>query len=134
LFLKAASQLESEATVTHENGNGGTLMAFLMGIITGAAVALLYAPGPGESTRRQLSARAKDARDRAKEVGDIASEAARDAARQSREFVNRQRDTISTAVERGKEAYERARGSSEPYEPSRGTTGFEPMRGSEEHS
>jgi gas vesicle protein len=133
LFVRAAGQLESEATVTHENDNGGTMMAFLMGIITGAAVALLYAPGPGERTRRQLSARAKDARDRAKEVGEIASEAARDAARQSREFVNRQRETISTAVERGKEAYDRARGS-EPYEPSRGTSSYEAMRGSEEHS
>jgi gas vesicle protein len=121
-------QLESEATVTTENGNGGTMMAFLMGVVTGAAVALLYAPGPGESTRRQLSTKAKEARDKAKEVGEIAGEAARDAARQSREFVNRQRETISTAVERGKEAYERARGS-EPYEPSRGTTGYEAVRG-----
>ena len=32
------------------------------------------------------------------------------AARQGREFVNRQRDTLTSAIERGREAYQQARG------------------------
>lgn len=75
------------------------LMSFLLGAVTGAAVALLYAPQSGEETRRLLG-------DKAREGKDLANEAAR----QSREFVERQRDNFGTAIERGKEAYDRARG------------------------
>ena len=37
-------------------------------------------------------------------------ERATEAARQGREFVNRGKDTLSSAIERGREAYEQARG------------------------
>ena len=49
-----------------------------------------------EDTRRLLNEKAREGRERAG-----------DAARQGREFVNRQRDTISTAIDRGREAYDR---------------------------
>ena len=75
---------------------GAVLMAFVLGAVSGAAVALLWAPGAGEETRRLLNEKAREGRERAG-----------DAARQGREFVSRQRDTISTARDRGREAYER---------------------------
>ena len=75
---------------------GAVLMAFVLGAVSGAAVALLWAPGAGEETRRLLNEKAREGRERAG-----------DAARQGREFVSRQRDTISTALDRGREAYER---------------------------
>jgi gas vesicle protein len=75
-----------------------TITAFILGALTGAAVALLMAPASGEQTRRRLSEKARESADRASE-----------AARQGREFVNRQKDTITTAVERGREAYNQAR-------------------------
>jgi gas vesicle protein len=85
-----------------DGGAAGTIVvAFVLGAITGAAVALLLAPATGEETRRVLSEKAREGRDRAA-----------DAARQGREFLNRQRDTIATAVERGREAYNQARGAS----------------------
>jgi gas vesicle protein len=62
-------------------------------------VALLMAPATGEETRRILGEKAREGRDRAT-----------DAARQGREFINRQRDTFSSAVERGRDAYNQARG------------------------
>jgi gas vesicle protein len=82
------------------DGNAGAvLMAFVLGAVSGAAVALLWAPGPGEETRRLLNEKAREGRGRAT-----------DAARQSREFVSRQRDSLTTAVERGREAYQRTQG------------------------
>jgi gas vesicle protein len=77
---------------------GTVVVAFLLGAVTGAAVALLMAPASGEETRRVLADKAREGRQRATE-----------AARQGREFVNRQKDTISTAIDRGREAYEQAR-------------------------
>ena len=75
---------------------GAVLMAFVLGAVSGAAVALLWAPGAGEETRQLLNEKAREGRERAG-----------DAARQGREFVSRQRDTISTALDRGREAYDR---------------------------
>jgi gas vesicle protein len=81
------------------DSNGGTVMlAFLVGTLTGAAVALLFAPAPGEETRDFLGQRARDGRDRAREAID-----------QGREFYQRQRDSLSGAVERGREAFQQAR-------------------------
>lgn len=81
------------------DSSGGTVMlAFLVGAVTGAAVALLFAPAPGEETRDLIGQRAREGRDRA-----------RDAVEQGRDFYNRQRDNLNTAVERGREAFQQAR-------------------------
>lgn len=86
-----------------DSGAGAVVVAFVLGAVTGAAVALLMAPAAGEETRRVLGDKAREGRDRANE-----------AARQGREFWNRQRDTISTAIDRGREAYNQARGTQTP--------------------
>jgi gas vesicle protein len=78
---------------------GTVIIAFVLGAVTGAAVALLMAPASGEETRRILGQKARDSRDRAE-----------DAARQGREYINRQRETFASAIERGREAYNQARG------------------------
>jgi gas vesicle protein len=84
--------------------NGGAVMAaFILGAIAGAATALLLAPSSGEETRRVLAEKAREGKERAN-----------DAAKKGREFVDRQRDSLSTAIDRGKEAYHRARGTEEP--------------------
>jgi gas vesicle protein len=83
-----------------DGGAAGTvIVAFVLGAVTGAAVALLMAPATGEETRRILADKAREGRDRANE-----------AARQGRDFVSRQKETIATAIERGRDAYEQARG------------------------
>jgi len=85
--------------MAHEdNGAGTVIAAFVLGALTGAAVALLMAPATGEETRRLIADKAREGRERANE-----------AARQGREVWNRQRDTLNTAFERGREAYEQAR-------------------------
>ena len=87
-----------------DGGMAGTIVVtFVLGALTGAAVALLLAPATGEETRRILGEKAKEGRDRAS-----------DAARQGRDFLNRQRDNLTTAIERGKDAYHQARGETGP--------------------
>ena len=77
---------------------GGVLVAFAIGAIAGAAVALLFAPASGEETRKRLAEKAKEGRDKAESV-----------AREGREYFNRQRDNLTAAVERGREAFDQAR-------------------------
>src|SRR5262245_54888656 len=87
-----------------DSGAAGTIIvAFVLGAITGAAVALLTAPQTGEETRKMLADKAREGRERANE-----------AARQGRELVNRGRETLSNAMERGREAYDQARGKAAP--------------------
>jgi gas vesicle protein len=93
-----------------EAAAGTVILAFVLGAVTGAAVALLMTPVSGEEARRILSERAREGREKAEE-----------AARQGREFLNRQRETLTSAVERGREAYNQARTATPPQAP--GTPG-----------
>lgn len=79
-------------------GAGGLLVAFIAGAVTGAAVALLFAPAAGDDTREYLNERAREGRVRAAE-----------AARQGRDVLARQREHLSNAIEKGREAYKTAR-------------------------
>jgi gas vesicle protein len=79
-------------------GAGSVMLAFLVGAVAGAAVALLYAPATGRETRERLGERAREGRDRATE-----------AAVRGREAMNRGRETVANAIERGREAYQQAR-------------------------
>lgn len=84
---------------SHDHAGAGTVMlAFLVGAVTGAAVALLFAPASGEDTREYLGQRAREGRDRA-----------RDAFDQGKEIYERQRDGLASAIERGREAFQQAR-------------------------
>jgi gas vesicle protein len=79
-------------------GAGSILLAFLLGAVSGAAVALLYAPASGRETREYLGDKANEARARAA-----------DAASKGREVLTQGRETLSTAIDRGREAYQQAR-------------------------
>ena len=66
--------------MSNDNSAGTILMAFAVGALAGAAVALLYAPASGEETRRKLQEKAREGR-----------------------------ETLKSAVERGREVFEQAR-------------------------
>ena len=81
------------------NDNSGSVMvAFIVGAVTGAAVALLFAPASGEETREYLGERAREGREKARQAMD-----------QGRDYYARQRDNVANAVERGREAFQQAR-------------------------
>ena len=86
----------------NESDGGTVLLAFLAGAVTGAAVALLFAPAAGEETRQFLTDKARESRERALQ-----------AAREGRETLKRQKDQITTAIDRGREAYAKARAGEE---------------------
>ena len=79
-------------------GAGSLLLAFILGAVSGAAVALLYAPVTGRETREYLGERAREGRERAAQ-----------AAEKSRELMSQGRETLANAIERGREAYQQAR-------------------------
>lgn len=87
--------------MAHDNG-GTVMLAFLLGAVTGAAAALLFAPASGEETREYLNQKAREGRARA-----------RDAVEHGREVYHAQRDQLTAAVERGREAYQQAKGRGE---------------------
>ena len=79
-------------------GASSVLLAFILGAVSGAAVALLYAPATGRDTRDFLGEKAREGRERAAGAAD-----------RSREMVHQGRETLNNAFERGREAYQQAR-------------------------
>lgn len=84
--------------MSKDSSGSSVMIAFVVGALTGAAVALLFAPASGEETREYLSKRAREGKDKA-----------RDAMDQGREYYDRQRENLVTAVDRGREAFQQAR-------------------------
>jgi gas vesicle protein len=84
--------------MSDDSSAGSVLLAFLLGAVSGAALALLYAPATGRETREYLGDRAREGRAKAAE-----------AAAKGREAINQGRETLTNAIERGREAYQQAR-------------------------
>jgi gas vesicle protein len=82
----------------NNSGSGTVLLAFMVGALTGAAAALLFAPASGEETREYLGQKAREGRARAREALD-----------QGRDVYQRQRETLTGAIDRGREAFQQAR-------------------------
>ena len=80
------------------DNSGNLMVAFVIGALTGAAVALLFAPATGEETREFLGQKAREGKAKAREAMD-----------QGREYYNSQRENLVTAVDRGREAFQQAR-------------------------
>jgi gas vesicle protein len=55
--------------MARDDSGGSVVAAFLIGAITGAAVALLLAPATGEEMRKILAQRAREGADKASEKG-----------------------------------------------------------------
>jgi hypothetical protein len=88
-----------------EDGGGSFLMGLLAGTVLGAGLGMLFAPKTGSEIRSQLGEQAGRLRSTANETYAQASE------------------KVSQIMDRGREAYERARGSMGQGGPDLGATG-----------
>ena len=74
-------------------GSGSVLLAFLVGAVAGAALALLYAPATGRETRELLGDKSREGRDKAAAL-----------AEKGRQVINEGREKAAALAEKGKRA------------------------------
>jgi gas vesicle protein len=97
---------------SEEHGTAGMLLSFMLGALSGAALAILFAPRSGRETREMLGERLRDTADRGRRIGEQALEKGREMAEDASGYVDRQRealerrrDRLAAAVEAGRQAY-----------------------------
>lgn len=95
-----------------EHGPAGILLSFMLGALSGAALAILFAPRSGRETRELLGEKLRETADRGRRLGEQALEKGREVAEDASGYVDRQRealerrrDRLAAAVEAGRQAY-----------------------------
>ena len=100
--------------MTDDRGSNasGVILAFLMGGLTGAALAILFAPRSGKETRDLLGDRLREGADRTRELRERATVKTREIVDDASEYVEKQRDTLerkkdrlAAALDAGRQAY-----------------------------
>src|SRR5687768_17482134 len=95
-----------------DSGSASVFLAFILGGLTGAALALLYAPRTGEETRDLLAQKVREGEARAREAKERALARGREVVDEASGYVEKQKQTIDqrkdrfvAAVEAGRQAY-----------------------------
>ncbi len=86
-------------------GSGAMVLAFFIGGLVGAGVALLFAPQPGKETRQKIRELAEEAKEKAIKCADEAKSKVTSTVEMSKGLVEEKKALITSAVEAGKEAY-----------------------------
>jgi gas vesicle protein len=73
-------------------------MAFGVGVAAGAAVALLYAPQPGDRTRKQIKRGLEDASDQIKTTAEDLSEKAEHYGKHAERVIRRGREVVDDTI------------------------------------
>jgi len=88
------------------------ILSFLLGGVTGAALAILYAPRSGKETRDLLGERIRDGAERGRELRERAALKGREILDDAAEYLDRQKEglerrkeRVAAAVEAGRQAY-----------------------------
>jgi gas vesicle protein len=96
----------------HGGGASGVILSFLLGALSGAALAVLFAPRSGRETREMLGDKLRETAERSRRAGEEALEKGRSVAEDAAGYVDRQRealqkrrDRLAAAVEAGRQAY-----------------------------
>jgi gas vesicle protein len=95
-----------------DRGTSGILLSFMIGALSGAALAILFAPRSGRETRELLGEKLRETADRSRKLGEQALEKGREIAEDASGYVDRQREALerrrerlAAAVEAGRQAY-----------------------------
>jgi gas vesicle protein len=98
--------------MSDDRGSGSVLFAFLLGGVTGAALALLYAPRSGRETREMLGEKLKEGADRGRDLTEQAKVKGKAFMDEAGEYVDRGREVLedrkgrlSAAFDAGRQAY-----------------------------
>jgi gas vesicle protein len=87
--------------------SGSVLLAFLLGGMVGAGLALLLAPQSGPETRRKIKEFAEDVKGKASDYVSHAKEKVATTVEKAKGMYDEKKTAIAAAVEAGKEAYEK---------------------------
>jgi len=95
-----------------DSGSSAVFLAFILGGLTGAALALLYAPRSGQETRDLLAEKVREGEARAREVKERAVTKGREVVDDAAGYIDRQKQGLDqrkerfvAAVEAGRQAY-----------------------------
>ena len=93
-------------------GTAGVVLSFMVGALSGAALAILFAPRSGRETREMLGEKLRETQERGRNVGEQALQMGREAAEDAGRYLDRQidalerrRERLASAVEAGRQAY-----------------------------
>jgi gas vesicle protein len=93
-------------------GTAGVVLSFMVGALSGAALAILFAPRSGRETREMLGEKLRETKERGRNVGEQALQKGREAAEDAARYLDRQKDALerrrerlASAVEAGRQAY-----------------------------
>jgi gas vesicle protein len=86
---------------------GSKVSFFIVGLGIGALIGILFAPKSGEETREYLTSKADEGRDYAQKKARELRERAEDLIERSKEIMARQKESLASAVDAGKDAYQR---------------------------
>jgi gas vesicle protein len=73
---------------------------FSLGVVAGAAVALIYAPQTGDKTRKQLKRNLNDAGDYLKDTSDDLSKHAKDLSKQAKKVLKKTKGVVDDVSSR----------------------------------
>ena len=86
---------------------GSLILAFFIGGLVGAGVALLLAPQPGSETRQKIKELAEEAKEKAAGYAEEVKGKVTSTVGKSKEIVEEKKSLVTAAVEAGKEAYQK---------------------------
>jgi len=93
-------------------GASGIILSFLLGALSGAALAVLFAPRSGRETREMLGEKLRESAERGRSLGEETLAKGREALTETANYMERQRealekrrDRLAAAVEAGRQAY-----------------------------
>jgi gas vesicle protein len=85
------------------------ILAFFMGGVVGAGVALLLAPLSGTETRQKIKGLAEDAQEKAAKFAEQVKGQVTSTVEKGKEVFEEKKSLLTTAFEAGKEAYEKGK-------------------------